>query len=240
MATAVPTVGQAVAQIMAELPGIGKDEQMGSGQYGYAYRGIDTITRHVQPLLAKHGVVIAPRSTLVSMQPALDAKPGWQDVILSVEWTITGPDGSQLTAQTIGIGRDNADKGANKAQSQAYKYLLLQLLCIADKADDSDGVDYSGSHADTSRRPPAGRNGSHRTGLSPQEPQHDEVAERVYARLKECAGTPIAADMKAWAAEQGKELKLAALTDHAWADMVTDRLDTTITQRALMDEGVTA
>lgn len=134
------SVQTALANIMADMPAIGKDQQMGSGQYGYAYRGIEQITQHLQPLLAKHGVVIAPRATLISVQPALDAKPGWQDTILSVEWLVVGPDDSTLTASTVGIGRDNSDKGANKAQSQAFKYLLLHLFCISDSKDDADGI----------------------------------------------------------------------------------------------------
>jgi antitoxin component of RelBE/YafQ-DinJ toxin-antitoxin module len=128
---------------MAEMPSIGKGDRASAAQGGYAYRGIEAITGHVQVLLAKHGVVIVPNARLISMSPAPGMKETWSDVILEVEWTITGPDGSTMTGQTIGIGRDSADKGANKAMTQAYKYLLLDLLCIADKGDDSDGADYS-------------------------------------------------------------------------------------------------
>jgi hypothetical protein len=132
-------VQAAIAAIIGDLPGIGKDQQMGTGQFGYAYRGIEQITQHVQPLLAKYGVVIVPRAKLVTITPAHDAKPGWQDTVLAVDWLIVGPDASTMEASTIGVGRDNSDKGANKAMSQAFKYLLLQLLCISDAKDDADG-----------------------------------------------------------------------------------------------------
>jgi len=188
----------ALANIMAELPAIGKDSQMGTGQYGYSYRGIETITAHLQPLLAKHGVVIIPRSTLVSITPALDAKPGWQDVILSVEWTIVGPDGTELTANTIGIGRDNSDKGANKAQSQAYKYALLQIFAISDRNDDSDGIDYA--HA--------------------AEPEPTAI-EILYEQVKATAGTEIGKGLKALAEASDKKLSAKALADDPdWADVV--------------------
>lgn len=133
------TVQQAVAAVMAELPNIGKGDK---SPEGYAYRGIEAVTKHAQPLFAKYGVVIAPKARITQVVPSPAMKDGWQDVFMEVEWTITGPDGSTLTAQTTGIGRDRSDKGANKAQTQAYKYLLLHLLCIADGKDDSDGVSY--------------------------------------------------------------------------------------------------
>lgn len=134
-----PSVVQALASVMAELPNIGKGDR---SPEGYQYRGIEAVTKHVQPLLAKHGVVISPKATITDVRPSPAMKDGWQDVFMSVEWTITGPDGSTIEAQTTGIGRDRSDKGANKAQTQAFKYLLLHLLCIADGKDDSDGVTY--------------------------------------------------------------------------------------------------
>lgn len=138
-----PSVQQALAKVMAELPAIGKDSQAPAAMGGFQFRGIEAIAGAVRPLLAKHGVVIAPRASVTKVVPAPGQKEMWQDVYLEVEWLITGPDGSSITAQTVGIGRDHTDKGANKAQSQAYKYLLLHLFCIADAKDDSDGADYS-------------------------------------------------------------------------------------------------
>lgn len=133
------SVQEAIAHVMAELPNIGKGEK---SPEGYGYRGIEAVTKHVQPLFAKYGVVIAPRARVTDVRPSPAMKDGWTDTFLEVGWTITGPDGSSIQAQTTGIGRDRSDKGANKAQTQAYKYLLLHLLCIADGKDDSDGQTY--------------------------------------------------------------------------------------------------
>jgi hypothetical protein len=141
-----PTVHHAITAVIAEMPAIGKEGRGPSDQGGYAYRGIEQITREVQPLLAKHGLVFVPKARLESWGPAPGMRDNWTDVVLSVEWTIVGPDGSTLTAQTIGIGRDSGDKGANKAMTQAFKYLLLDLFCVADAKDDSDGADYSAGH----------------------------------------------------------------------------------------------
>lgn len=134
--TSTPNVAQAIAAVMAELPSIGKADK---SPEGYTYRGIEAITSRLQPLLAKHGVVLVPHATVTSMVPSVAMRDGWQDVHMQVQWHIYGPAGDHITAQTCGIGRDRADKGANKAHTQAYKYLLLSLFAIADKADDTDG-----------------------------------------------------------------------------------------------------
>lgn len=124
---------------MDALPGIGKDEK---SPEGYNYRGIEAIAKHLQPLLAKHGVVISPVSSFVSQHPSLAMKEGWTDTLLDVDWRIYGPAGDFIEARTQGIGRDKSDKGAAKALTQARKNLLLSLFSIADKADDADGQTY--------------------------------------------------------------------------------------------------
>ena len=136
-----PNVITALAAVMAELPAIGKADK---SPEGYSYRGIEAITKHLQPLLAKHCIVITPHAMIVGVRPVVAMKEGWQDIEIAVDWRIYGPGGptDMIEARTTGIGRDKSDKGANKAQTQAYKYLLLHLLSIADKADDADGVSY--------------------------------------------------------------------------------------------------
>ena len=138
------TVQAAVAAVMGDLKGIEKDGGQG---LGYKFRSIEQVTKEVRPLFAKHGVVIVPRATLFDTRPCPGMKENWQDIYMSVEWTIIGPDGSTLTANTIGIGRDNSDKGANKAMTQAYKYLLLDLLVISDPDDDTDGKTFAADEA---------------------------------------------------------------------------------------------
>jgi hypothetical protein len=135
-----PNVQTAIAAIMAELPAIGKEGKAAPSQGGYAYRGIEQITGHIQPLLAKHGVAIVPQVQSVDVKDIIVAGKPWTDTTLRVDYLVVGPDGSQFVASTVGIGRDNSDKGGNKAMTQAYKYLLLQLFCISDSADDGDGT----------------------------------------------------------------------------------------------------
>lgn len=148
------TVFDAIAAIMGELPAIGKGGKAADAQGGYAYRGIEQITAALQPLLAKHGVVVVPQADLISVTKSPGMKTdNWTDTVLRVKWCIYGPDGTFVEAQTIGIGRDNADKGANKAMSQATKYLYLELFCISDKKDEAENQDYTHGYAEA--RPPA-------------------------------------------------------------------------------------
>ena len=132
-----PTVTQAIAAVMQEMPAVGKDDR---APQGYTYRGIEAITRVLQPLCAKHGVVIVPSTELLNLVPSPSMKEGWQDLHVAVTWRIYGPAGDHLEATTYGVGRDNSDKGANKAHTQALKYLLLSLFLVADKADDADSI----------------------------------------------------------------------------------------------------
>lgn len=150
------TVHQALARVAAELPAIGKNDRGPANQGGYAYRGIEAIITEAAPLLAKYGVVIVPRVRVDKVVPSPGMKDGWQDTYITVRWRIYGPDGSRITAVTTGVGRDNVDKGVNKAQSQAFKYLLLPLLGVADKKDDADGQHYDeGRYTPPPPEPPA-------------------------------------------------------------------------------------
>lgn len=128
----------ALSAVMADLPGISKGEKSAQG---YNYRGIEQITAEVQPLLAKHGVVFVPRVLArFTKDFELGSKP-WTEEQLTVEYTVYGPGGVDDTiviGPVVGLGRDNSDKGANKAMTQAYKYALLQTLCIGDAKDDAD------------------------------------------------------------------------------------------------------
>ena len=138
-----PNVVVALSRVMRDLPGIGKDQAASAAQGGYRYRGIEAITREVAPLFAKHGVVFVPRvhEWFEPREFLVNNKP-WTDERLLVTYTVYGPGGPQdnITVGPIpAIGRDNSDKAGNKCLTQAYKYALLQTLCIADAKDDADG-----------------------------------------------------------------------------------------------------
>jgi len=198
------TVSQALAAIIHELPGIVKGDK---SPQGYAYRGIEAITKQLQPLLSKHGVVIVPQATITNVVPSPGMKESWQDIYMTVQWQIVGPNGDTLTACTTGIGRDNADKGANKAQTQAYKYLLLHLLCIADAKDETDGLSYDHGRRDE------------------QEPPPKTAGQLLLDRILS-APDEVKATVKAFAAENGKKYTAPAFdADPVYAEQVADILN---------------
>jgi hypothetical protein len=145
---------EAIAKVMEGLPAIGRNSQASAQQGGYAYRGIEAITSEAQSLFGKYGVVFVPEvHECETRDLTLGGKP-WTDTVLKVSYTIYGPGGVEdriTVGPLVAIGRDNSDKGANKAMSQAFKYALLQVLCIGDKKDDADGQTHE---ADARPAPP--------------------------------------------------------------------------------------
>ena len=135
------TIAAKLVAVMGDLPGIEKSKH--AGGVTYAYRGIEEITAELKPLLVKHGVVITPFATLVSVVPLPEkgSNNNWTRTTIQVNYEISGDDTEEtIVAGTLGVGDDNADKGVNKAMTQAFKYLLLQTFCIADPSDDGDGI----------------------------------------------------------------------------------------------------
>jgi ERF superfamily len=148
---------QAIAMVMRDLPGIAKKKHDNDGQSGvsYAYRGIEEITAEAQGLFAKYGVVFVPRVISRDVKDlTINSRP-WTEEHLEVVYTVYGPgERWAYTAPAGGyqdqgydcievgpihaLGRDNSDKGCNKAMTQAFKYALLQVLCIGDSKDDGD------------------------------------------------------------------------------------------------------
>ncbi|MFZ4431610.1 MAG: ERF family protein [Microthrixaceae bacterium] len=127
--------------VAADLPPIGKDSRMSGGGQNYNYRGIDDIMPHIRTAFAKHGVVVAPAYTIVKDETWEVAKGDrstrWRHLTLQGQFTFHGLDGDSVTVTTLGEGKDSADKAANKAETAALKYALVQLLNIAD-GDDPD------------------------------------------------------------------------------------------------------
>ena len=200
----------AIARVMRDLPAIGKDSTAPGSMGGYTFRGIEQITTVLKPIMAKHGLVIIPQADTIVIDPAPGQKEMWQDVMVRFGWQIVGPDGSFLMATTYGIGRDHTDKGANKAASQAFKYLLMQLFCISDSNADSDGHEYA--EVEPVQREP-----------SQAERQVDGLMERLRA-LKD--DPPTAETIKEWAHSQDKKLSPAALLeDQDWRQSLITMLD---------------
>lgn len=184
-------VVEALRRVMRDLPAIGKE--MESPQ-GYNYRGIEQITRHAQGLFSKHGVVFTPRVLSHEIVPILVNNRPWSDTVLTVAYSVFGPGGPSDRIEVgplVGIGRDNSDKGANKAMTQAFKYALLQTFCIADAKDDPDAAE----RAEADERP-RGIGRVLAEDVATQD-EADQFAERIAS-----APDVVQEQMKAWKSEQ--------------------------------------
>lgn len=210
----------ALARVELEIGGIAKMTKADRQRAGmavdtsdrgvtWAYRGIDQIAAAAQPLLGKYGVVIVPNV----VRHVVDDLPGygtgnskWTDTTVEVRWTIYGPGGvtDRIRAFTVGLGRDNSDKGYNKAMTVAYKNLLLRLLSIGDPVDD---VDHTNTQPD----------------VRPAEPDPVLIA---WDRVKGYKGTPVAELLLTFAADTGRRLTAAALAeDPQWLADLVDKMD---------------
>lgn len=162
---------EALAQVQARIGGIQKltpaeRRRMGisggteAGQgVSYAYRGVDQVTAAAQPLFGELGIVIVPVEIvdLATRQVEVGQhKTIWDHHVVTVHWAIYGPGGitDMIEAESVGEGRDNSDKGINKAYTGAYKNLLLKLLSIGDPSEDPDTERHDNSD-DRDEAPPA-------------------------------------------------------------------------------------
>ena len=170
------TVQQAVAAIIGELGGIGKNQR--NTDQGYNFRGIDDVLKQLHPLLGKHGVVIVPNVVEREYEERVSAKGSVGHCAhLHIGYRIYGPAGDSIEGSTWGEGLDYGDKATNKAMTAAYKYLLFQLFAVSDPTEDGDHE----SPGETARTAPA-------TRTAPSAPRQQASGSGVPCPTDGCAG----------------------------------------------------
>lgn len=102
----------------------------------FKFRGIEQLTKACAPIFKEVGIVVVPQMRWLEHVPQPDGK-GFR-AIVEASYSFYAEDGSSVTTTTIGEGVDSYDKATNKAMSAAFKYALLQTLCIGDPEDDGD------------------------------------------------------------------------------------------------------
>jgi hypothetical protein len=118
-----------MADIMADMGAIEKDRK--NTQQGYNFRGIDDVYNFVQPIMAKHRVVML--CTLIEdKSEERPSKSGGVLLyrILKLRYHFMAEDGSVVATEVIGEGMDSGDKASNKALSVGQKYAILQAFLI--------------------------------------------------------------------------------------------------------------
>ena len=133
-----PQVYEAINAVQREIAitGISKSNTT-TGGAKFKFRGIDDVYNALSPLMAKHGLIVAPKYTDRAL---IERKAGSGNAVFYI--TIIGhfdfisvKDGSKHTVTTFGEAMDSGDKGTNKAMAIAHKYALLQVFAIPTEGD---------------------------------------------------------------------------------------------------------
>ena len=120
---------ESLTAVMAEVQPIAKGQT--NEQQGFKYRGIDDIMNDIQPLLVKHQIFAVPE-VLEHQREERKSSKGTNLLysVMRIKYTFFAADGTSIEAVVVGEGMDTGDKASNKAMAVAFKYALLQVLCI--------------------------------------------------------------------------------------------------------------
>lgn len=123
------SINDAIAAIMAEVPGITKGRQNDSQHY--KFRGIDDVYNALNPILARHGVFMRAEILELKREERPSRSGGVMAFVqVKVRYFFCARDGSSVYTDSLGEGMDSGDKATPKAMSIAQKYALLQMFLI--------------------------------------------------------------------------------------------------------------
>jgi hypothetical protein len=139
---------EAIARVMAELPDIPKDQDMGTpgDRQHYKYRSIEAIEAHASRLMGRYGLIDVPIEIRRKVEPISKGSGNWTRDTIELRYRIYGPGGKDDWIETPAEGQgyytaladDNSDKGTNKGMTQGRKQLVIELFHIGDNKSDPD------------------------------------------------------------------------------------------------------
>ena len=135
-----------IANVSAEIENLQKDDKIGYGASAYKAITIEKVVKSVGEKMNKYGVVIYPiQQNYTRTDEKIIKKDGGEGInrISDVDVTyqvvnIHNPIEMIITVAS-GTGVDTQDKGIGKAQTYAYKNMLLKLFAIP-TGDDTDKI----------------------------------------------------------------------------------------------------
>lgn len=144
------TIYELVAQILADLPAIGKGSR--NTQQNFQYRGHDDVMNELNPLLSKYQVFFAP-TVLERVTAERKTSKGsiMYEVNLHVQYTFFGPKGDSFTASAWGEGTDMGDKSTNKAMTMALKNVIAQTFAVSTEESSRYDTDQHSDEETTGR-----------------------------------------------------------------------------------------
>lgn len=136
------TVHEAIAEVTRRVGHIAKEGRADARSGGYRFRGIDDVLAALHPILGDVGLVLMPGRIVDHRRETRSTSGSPLNVaILTVGYTLIGPDGSREYGEAVGEGGDTGDKATQKAMSQAYKSWALQAFSIPTEQSAADEPD---------------------------------------------------------------------------------------------------
>lgn len=129
-----------VLKLQNSVASLGKDKTADPKMGGYKFRSIDAAMDEVGRAMREVGLIM--RTEIINSEDKQFTANGklWTTVTIKARYVFVDPDdGSEHALEMVGEGRDLGDKATSKAASMAFKYALLQGLCIPFGAPESDG-----------------------------------------------------------------------------------------------------
>lgn len=128
---AEPQIHALMAEVLAELPAIGKHGQAPAAMGGYAFRGIEDVLNALNPILSAKRLYFTPEclERIETLRQTNNGKALYV-VNLHMRYTFWAPDATFVQAETWGEGSDSGDKATQKALTAAMKYMLFEVFCI--------------------------------------------------------------------------------------------------------------
>ena len=117
-------LNEKIIQIMDAVRYVQKDGRVDFGSTKYKYASESKITSVIREQLIQHKVTIVPILTDYSKSGNLTH--------IHAEYKITNAENPEdyIIVHSEGDGADSQDKGSGKAQTNAYKYMLLRTFAI--------------------------------------------------------------------------------------------------------------
>lgn len=137
-----------LAEISKEIGRVPKNGYNAFHKYKYVLES--DLVDHIRPLLADRNVIIVPRVARTfggesATVGRVEEMTGWAhnndgdlSIIIFEYDIIDGDSNERITTSAVGYGSDKGDKGAYKASTGAYKYMLMRLFQVA-TGDDPEG-----------------------------------------------------------------------------------------------------
>lgn len=126
------SVHEAWNRVMEDVRSIAKGDKMTApGQGGYSYRGIDRVLNAVGPALRRHGVAIWPTGYDVDYDK-IQSRQGssMRQASMVAHYRVFGPKGDSIDVASPGEAFDSSDKATTKANSVAFRNLLIVSLAL--------------------------------------------------------------------------------------------------------------